>query len=122
MMRTSDPGDPDVQVRRQALLRRDGEVFRLDPSRPSPFPHSGHPELLATREGLVLNIATTGTQWTADGGESWHELPLRSPSYPVALQDADGVVRIFGHRGFDDDFGERDQAIEMTSFRMQLRR
>ena len=40
----------------------------------SPLPHSGHPELLTTGEGLVLSFATTGVDWTADAGNSWHRV------------------------------------------------
>lgn len=31
---------------------------------PSTLPHSGQPELLSTREGPVLHLATTGIHWT----------------------------------------------------------
>ncbi len=52
MLRTRDKAEPDVQVRKQATLRKDGDGWVME-RRPTArrFPHSGHPELLATREG-----------------------------------------------------------------------
>jgi hypothetical protein len=93
--------------------------------RPSPLPHSGHPELLATREGIVVYFATTGVQWTADAGESWHPLgapgfgDYRSRYYPRSLQTADGTIHVFGHNGSDNRYGEFDQSIDMDTFRLR---
>ena len=38
--------------------------------------------------------------------------------YPRSLQTRDGVVHVFGHRGFDNPYGKPDQAITMDSFRL----
>src|SRR4051794_25244278 len=45
---------PRDQVRWHGRLRKTGKTWALDRVGPAPFPHSGHPELLATREGPVL--------------------------------------------------------------------
>ena len=92
--------------------------------KPAPMPHSGHPDLLATREGPVLDIATTGASYTRDG-LLWEPLRFagqkrryQSAYYPRSLQTRDGVVHVFGHRGFDNPYGNPDQAIVMDSFRL----
>jgi hypothetical protein len=86
---------------------------------PSTLPHSGQPELLATREGPILHIATSGIHWTADGGKTWK--PLKVPAtayYPRSVQAADGRIFVFGHIGGDDAYGKVDQSIVMDSFRL----
>jgi hypothetical protein len=65
---TKEPG----QARRQSRLIKRGKTWETTLVRPAPFPHSGHPELLQTREGLIFHMATSGLSWTADEGE-----PLR---------------------------------------------
>ncbi|HYI38501.1 MAG TPA: sialidase family protein [Thermoleophilaceae bacterium] len=120
VMRTAENGR---QVRKQALLRREGDVFVMGDVKRAPMPHSGHPELLATREGPVLDIATSGVSFTRDG-LTWQ--PLRFPQgqryvssyYPRSLQTRDGVVHVFGHRGYDNPYGTPDQSITMDSFRV----
>ncbi len=111
-------------ARKQALLKRIGKRFVMTSVKPAPMPHSGHPDLLATREGPVLDIATTGVSYTRDG-LTWQ--PLRfagsqrkyvSKYYPRSLQTRDGVVHVFGHRGSDNPYGNPDQAIKMDSFRL----
>ncbi len=91
---------------------------------PSPLPHSGHPDLLAAREGVVLHIATTGIDWTDDGAASWHRLefpgrpqPYRSAYYPHSLQAKDGLIYVFSHRGGHDPYG-RDEEVIMDTFRL----
>ena len=90
----------------------------------SDLPHSGHPELLATHEGPILHIATTGMHWTTDAGETWHELPIegmrgryRSRYYPHGFQDDDGTIYVFAHVGSHDPYG-RDESVEMDKFRL----
>ena len=124
MMRTYDINNRANQYRRQAVLHKTAaSMWTMETPRVTPFAHSGHPELLATREGAILNIATTGVHWTTDGGAHWTALPLTSGGYyPTAVQSADGTIHIFSHRGGDDDFGERDQAIVMDSFKLNAER
>jgi hypothetical protein len=86
---------------------------------PAPFPHSGHPELLATREGRILHVATTGVHRTSDAGTTWEQLKVPGTAYyPRAIQAADGRIFIFGHVGGDDAYGKVDQSIVVDSFRL----
>ncbi len=120
MMRTYDRQNGNEQVRRQAVLRRTGAGWAMETPKVTPFAHSGHPELLATREGVILNIATTGIDWTSDAGKTWHDLATKpSGYYPNAVQAADGTIYVFSHKGADDDYGERDQAILLDRFRLE---
>lgn len=121
VMRTLENGK---QVRKQALLKRDGDKWVMTSVKRAPMPHSGHPELLATREGPVLDIATTGVRYTRDG-QRWVPLRFRgqgrkyrSAYYPRAVQTGNGVVYVFGHRGFDNPYAAVDQAITMDTFRL----
>jgi hypothetical protein len=102
------------------LLKKDGQTWKPQDVGPAPLPHSGHPELLAAREGIVLHIATSGIHATADGGKSWQPLPGARPSgyYPRSVQDADGRIYIFSHVGGDDAYGAVDQSIRMDTFRL----
>jgi len=112
-------------VVRQGRLARSGEGWRLTSVSDTPIPHTGHPELLATREGVVLHIGGTGVHWTATGGRSWKPVRFLSPDarygseyYPVSLQTGDGLIRVFGHVGADEPYGARDQAVVMDTFRL----
>jgi hypothetical protein len=125
IFRRADPQDKSKQVRWQGVLRRQGNKWTLANYRPAPFEHSGHPELLATRERIVLHIATTGTHWTADAGANWHPLnfadrkdPYRSRYYPRSLQTDDGRIYVFSHVGSDNAYGQVDQSITMDTFRL----
>ncbi len=124
VMRTLDSPTRRVQVRKQGLLKKEGEGWLLTDVRKAPFPHSGHPELLATHEGPVLDIATTGVDYTKDGGRTWTPLRFsprfayKSNYYPRAVQTDDGVVHVFSHVGGDDAYGETDQSITMDTFRL----
>ncbi len=77
----------------------------------------------------MLYIAPTGIEYTRDG-VGWQTLKFvprlgdvyHSPYYPRAVQTSDGVVHIFGHVGFDDQYGERDQSIVMDEFRLAVDR
>jgi hypothetical protein len=99
----------------------------LSDMRDAPFPHSGHPELLATRDGPILHIATTGVHQTIDG-KTWSPLRFsprrayRSGYYPRAVQTGDGVVHVFAHVGADDPYGRTDQSIIMDTFRLVVER
>ncbi len=131
VFRRTDPQNKTKQVRWQGILRRAPDQGKLDTwkltdYRPAPFEHSGHPELLATREGVVLHIATTGTHWTNDAGTIWHPLtftdrnePYRSRYYPRSLQTGDGRIFVFSHVGADNAYGQVDQAIVMDTFTLR---
>jgi hypothetical protein len=124
VFRRGDPANRAHEVRWQGLLKRKGESWMLTQFVPSTLAHSGHPELLATREGIILYFATTGVEWTGDAGHSWHRLiapgfpDYKSRYYPRSLQGADGTIYVFGHNGWDNRYGEFDQSINMDTFRL----
>jgi len=109
----ADAREPDgASVRLQARLARSGATWEPVTASAAPFPPSGHPELLRTREGLILHVATTGISATADEGGSWLDLGIEGiPYYPRAVQTADGRILCVGHVGGDDGYGRVDQSI-----------
>ena len=124
---------PRHHVRRvgQRLSSRTG-VKRFLPGRvtrgcpgpilPTPFPHDGHPELLRTREGIILHIAPTAFSWTADRGQTWTKLDCPGTGYyPHAAQLEDGTILAVGHTGNDDPYGKTDQAITLVRLRLDVR-
>jgi hypothetical protein len=86
---------------------------------PSPFPNLGLPNLVATREGVILYV--NGGQWTADEGKTWQRVNnLPAPAYyPKGLQLADGRILVFAHVGSDDPYGAVDQKIVLDTFRLK---
>jgi len=113
--------DATGQQRRQNVLVKKGDTWEPTPIVDAPFPHSGHPELLATREGLVLHIATNGTWWTTDRGKSWTKLDLPgSGYYPRSVQLDDGTIMVVGHIGGDNAYGSVDQSIIMDTYRLTI--
>ena len=106
----------------QSTLKKTDDTWIAQKVDPSTLPHSGQPELLATREGSILHVATDGIHWTSDAGQNWHKLDLpASPYYPRSLQTRDGRIFVFGHVGGDDAYGKVDQSIVMDSFRLASR-
>lgn len=106
----------------QSTLKKSGDSWVAQRAGPSILPHSGQPELLATREGAILHLATSGIHWTSDAGREWHKLDLPGTAYyPRAVQAADGRIFVFGHLGGDDAYGKVDQSIVMDSFRLVSR-
>ena len=88
----------------------------------APFPHSRHPELLATKAGVILPIATNGTWWTADRGAHGTKLDIPGTSYyPRSIQLPDGTIMVVGHRGGDDPYGRADQAIVIQTYQLDLK-
>ena len=109
------------EVRWQGVLEMDGTVWKPGEVGPAPFPHSGHPDLLATRNGIVLHLATSGVHWSADAGVAWSELDVPAPGYyPRAAQTADGTIYVFWHVGGDDPYGGVDQSIGMDRFQLRV--
>lgn len=109
------------QVRWQERLRKQGLSWLPGGVGPAPFPHSGHPELLATREGAVIHAATSGLHWTVDAGKTWHELNVPATRYyPRSVQTPDGWIYIFWHVGGDNAYGAVDQSIGMDRFRLAV--
>lgn len=117
--RRTDPTKSGHEVRWQGVLKKEGDAWIPGAVGPAPFPHSGHPEVLATREGPILHVATSGIHWTNDGGKTWHKLDVPGTAYyPRSVQAADGQIFVFGHVGGDDAYGKGDQSIVMDSFRL----
>jgi hypothetical protein len=121
VFRRIDPQDRRREVRWQGVLKKKDKAWVPEQFAPAPFPHSGHPELLATREGVVLHVATSGVHWTRDAGRSWHPLNVGPTCYyPRSIQASDGRIHIFAHVGSDDPYGAVDQSIVMDSFRLEV--
>ena len=107
----------------QSIVRPHGREWVSGEPAKAPFPHSGFPELLKTREGLVLHVATDGIWWTADAAVHWERLPLSgSPYYPRAMELPDDRILIVGHVGSDDVYGTVDQSIRQQTFRLKVTR
>jgi hypothetical protein len=109
----------DDAKRWQGVLKKSGDTWIAGKAGPSVLPHSGQPELLATREGPILHTATSGIHWTTDAGKTWNALKTPGTAYyPRSVQTADGRIYVFGHVGGDDAYGKSDQSIVMDSFRL----
>ena len=143
VMRTMRDGTP---IRAQARLTKgadghttttgtpntgEGWVMQQPAQTPAQLPHSGHPELLAARVGgdespsVIIDFATTGVHYTADGGRTWTPLPFGSETkhgtayYPRSVQTWGGTIMVFSHRGADDPYRpDLDQSIVMDRFRI----
>ncbi|NQT12216.1 MAG: exo-alpha-sialidase [Planctomycetes bacterium] len=120
VFRRRDPQGRTGEVRWQGVLKKMGAGWAPEGVGPAPFPHSGHPELLATREGVVLHVATSGVDWTDDAGRTWRRLEGAPPTryYPRSVQAEDGRIYIFAHVGGDNPYGSVDQSIVMDRFRL----
>ena len=125
VFRRRDPNVNNKQVRWQGLLQNKGDHWVINDYRPAPFPHSGHPELLVTREGIILHIATSGIDWTDDAGATWHPLefkgektPYRSHYYPVSFRQRTGAYSSLAMSERTTSYGKVDQSIAMDSFRL----
>jgi len=109
--------------RKQSLVRRQGDTFAPEEPTAAPFPHSGYPLVLGTKEGVILHLATDGVYWTGDVGRTWQRLDMPGTSYyPKGLQLPGGRVLVIGHVGSDDVYGTVDQSIRQQSFRLQVTR
>ena len=107
------------EERRQSVLKKTGPTWKPGPIRLAPFPHSGHPELLATREDPILHLATSGISWTTDGGACWHDADVEGTGYyPRAVQLPDGRILCIYHHGGDNGYGDVDQSIGACTFRL----
>jgi hypothetical protein len=122
IFRRGDPTNLHHEIRWQGILKKNDQSWSLFNFEKSILPHSGHPELLATREGIILYFATTGVEWTSDRGKNWHHLEApgfpgyKTRYYPRSLQLDDGTILVFGHNGWDNRYGEFDQSIDMDRF------
>lgn len=109
-----------AEARWQGLLKKSGDSWTPGEVGPAPFPHSGHPEVLATKEGPILHVASSGIHYTNDAGKTWQQLDIPgSAYYPRAVQGRDGRIFVFSHIGSDDAYGAVDQSIVMDSFQLK---
>ncbi|MBI5094863.1 MAG: exo-alpha-sialidase, partial [Candidatus Hydrogenedentes bacterium] len=107
--------------RMQSIAHKKGKTFVPGQCEPAPFPHSGYPAVLYTKEGIILHLATDGVYWTADVGKTWTRLNIPgTPYYPKALQLKDGTIVCIGHVGSDDAYGTVDQNITQQTFRLKV--
>jgi hypothetical protein len=110
----------DDAKRWQGVLNKTQTTWVATKIAPSVLPHSGQPELLATREGPILHVATSGIHWTTDSGQTWTSLQVPGTAYyPRSVQTADDRILIFGHVGSDDAYGKSDQSVVMDSLRLE---
>lgn len=119
------------QDRRQTRLIKKGSSWKTTTVTMAPFEHSGHPEMLKTREGAIIHVATDAISCTIDEGKNWTKLEIE-PSlvnqqwtwpaahyYPKSVQMANGEILVIGHDGSDDGYGTVDQSILGLSFRLE---
>jgi hypothetical protein len=123
---------PEGAARLQTRMTACDGTWRPTRITKAPFPHSGHPEMLITREGIVFHIATLALSWTVNEGRTWQDVDLGHESfnpeavpavgyYPRSVQMANGEVLIIGHVGGDNEYGGTvDQSIIATRFRLEL--
>ena len=110
--------------RLETMVGKVGDTFVPAITSTSPFPGSGMPCELMTKEGVILDLESNSVDhWSADDGQTWHTLlvggqPLSSFDYPQAVQAADGTIVIVGHVGSDDAYGTVNQAIVCQTFRL----
>ena len=110
----------NVPDRWQVVMRPAGASFEVESFGKAPFPHSGMPEMMATKEGLALHIASNSISWTADAGKTWTDLGQGTEYYPSAVQLPDGRIFVAAHRGSDDPYdGKHDQSIRGMTFRLK---
>ena len=111
------------QGRVQSISKKVGDTFVSDAPKACPLPAGGFPCDLMTQEGVILDLGGSGSHWSDDMGQNWHDLivngkELRTPYYPQAVQTADGTIVLVGHIGSDNSYGTVDQSIVMQSFRL----
>jgi len=147
LFRTQVSATSRTQIRKQAILRArpafecpdktTSGCWVMDETtlgNPGNLPHSGHPDLLATREGVIIQFATSGNSYTNDNGATWIPLSgtMRSNYYPRSIQNpVTGDIFLFGHVGGDDPYGGKsiegggnysgiNQTITMQKFRLTV--
>lgn len=118
--RMGEPFPNGYSDRMQSIVRKKGEGWEVGPASPARFPHSGFPEVMLTKEGVILHLATDGIYWTADVGKTWTRLPIDGTGYyPRAVQLPSGRIVCIGHVGSDDVYGTVDQSIVQQTFRLK---
>jgi hypothetical protein len=122
----SAAGDLLYSDRMESISQKTGNTFVSQPATTLSWPHSGYPCELLTREGVILDLCTGASHWSADNGVTWHDLllpdgqPLATYYYPKAIQADDGTIVVVGHLGSDNVYGTYDQAIYEQTFRLNV--
>ena len=123
-LKASDPWYKFYSVRKQSITRKTGDTFVPEkPELMKGVPHSGHPMIVYTQEGIILNFQRDAIYWTADLGKHWAALNVNVPAitwYPNAMQLADGKIICISHVGLDDEYGTVDQSIFQQTFRLKV--
>ena len=109
--------------RMQSYCKRVGNTFVPQPATLLPWLHSGFPNLIKTKEGIIIHFATNGSHWTADYGQSWHPLKVGASNltvayYPMSLQLDNGTIMVIGHVGSDAGPYAQNQSIRQQTFRL----
>lgn len=107
--------------RSQMRLKRQGKVWVPGPIKVTAIPHGGHPELLMTREGILIYSSAEGFWGSANEGREWtriETLPIAS-YYPASVQLQDGRILVVGHNGGDAGYPPTaDMMLWKVSFRI----
>jgi hypothetical protein len=121
--RMGEPFPTGYSDRMQSIVAKQQEGWKAGPATPAPFAHSGFPEVLLTKEGVILHLATDGIYATTDEGKTWTRLPIPGTKYyPRAVQLPSGKIVCIGHVGSDDVYGTVDQSVFQQTFRLKVPR
>jgi hypothetical protein len=119
-----DPKDESKCIstpRRQCLVRKKRGHYVAGAITETTLPHAGHPELLLTREGVLLYMCEAGYWYSLDRGFKWTKMDIRpSYYYPQAVQLDDGRILVAGHVGGDEPFPPpQDMTVRCQWFRVR---
>jgi len=67
--------------RMQSVTHKQGDTFVPGECEAAPFPHSGFPCVLLTREGVILHLATGESHWSGDMGKTWNKLRVGGKAF-----------------------------------------
>jgi hypothetical protein len=106
----------------ETIAAKVGQTF-VPQSSTAPFSGGGFPCEVMTKEGIILDLAGTGSHWSADYGQTWNTLlaegqTLNTFYYPQAVQANDGTIVVLSHVGSDNSYGTYDQSIMVQTFRL----
>jgi hypothetical protein len=119
-----DPKDKGKCIstrRRQCLVKKKRGHYVAGPIVETELPHAGHPELLLTKEGVLLYMCEAGYWYSLDRGAKWQKMDIRpSYYYPQAVQLDDGRILVAGHVGGDEPFPPpHDMSVRCQWFRVR---
>jgi hypothetical protein len=109
---------------RQWILQPAGDGFRVlqdqECQADVPLGHTGHPEILTTRDGIVVGVRSDGVWASIDDARFWEKIEDHYIGYyPQAVELDDGSILTVGHRGGDDPWPPHvDQDVRVTRLRI----